>query len=218
MDIIEAIQARHSVRRYTDAPIEEEKVNALKAVINEINAESGLHFQFVVNEPEAFSGTMAHYGHFSGVKNYFVLAGKKRRDRAVGYYGEKLVLAAQMLGLNTCWVALTFNKKKTEFSLDKGEKFYVVISVGYGITQGKPHPSKSAQEIGGVTDASPDWYKKGIEAVLLAPTAVDQQKFTFTLNGDTVTSKPGVGFYTDMDLGIAQYHFDTATGKRCFGL
>ncbi len=218
MDIIEAIQARHSVRRYTDAPIEEEKVNALKEVIKEINAESGLHFQFVVNEPEAFSGTMAHYGHFSGVKNYFVLAGKKRMDREVGYYGEKLVLAAQMLGLNTCWVALTFNKKKTEILLDKGEKFYVVISVGYGITQGKPHPSKSAQEIGGVTDASPDWYKKGIEAVLLAPTAVDQQKFTFTLNGDTVTSKPGVGFYTDMDLGIAQYHFDMATGKRCFGL
>lgn len=218
MDINEAMQARHSVRRYTDAPIEEDKIDELNALIKEINAESGLHFQFVINEPEAFSGTMAHYGHFSGVRNYFVLAGKKRMDREVGYFGEKLVLAAQMLGLNTCWVALTFNKKKTEFSLDKGEKFYVVISVGYGITQGKPHTSKSAQELGGVTEASPDWYKKGIEAVLLAPTAVNQQKFTFALAGDTVTSKPGVGFYTDMDLGIAQYHFDEATGKRWFGL
>lgn len=218
MDISEAIRTRHSVRHYTDRPIEPEKADALNAVIKEINAETGLHFQLVLNEPEAFTGAMAHYGNFTGVANYFVLAGTKKKDLEVGYYGEKLVLEAQRLGLNTCWVAMTFSKRKASYTLNRGEKLYVVISVGYGSTQGKQHPSKPLSAISDVTDASPEWYKKAIEAVSLAPTAVNQQKFTFFLDGDRITAKAGSGFYTVMDLGIAEYHFDAVTGKKNFGI
>lgn len=218
MDISEAIRTRHSVRHYTDRPIEPEKADALNAVIKEINAETGLHFQLVLNEPEAFTGAMAHYGNFTGVANYFVLAGTKKKDLEVGYYGEKLVLEAQRLGLNTCWVAMTFSKRKASYTLNRGEKLYVVISVGYGATQGKQHPSKPLSAISDVTDASPEWYKKAIEAVSLAPTAVNQQKFTFSLDGDRITAKAGSGFYTVMDLGIAEYHFDAVTGKKNFGI
>ena len=216
MDVFEAIQERHSVRRYTDKPIESEKKAELNRILSEINSESGLHFLLVTDEPEAFSGAMAHYGHFSGVSNYFVLAGPARKDREIGYYGEKLVLEAQMLGLNTCWVALTCKRRKAAKELKKGEKLYVVITVGYGVNGGKPHPSKPLTELSDVTDSSPDWYKKAIEAVSLAPTAVNQQKFTFSLNGEKVSAKAGSGFYTVMDLGIAQYHFDAVTGKKNF--
>lgn len=214
MTLNEAIAARHSVRRYTDRKIEPEKAQALIAVIDEINRETGLHFQLVTDEPEGFSGAMAHYGHFSGVNNYFVLAGAKNRDRDIGYYGEKLVLEAQMLGLNTCWVALTFSKHRARYKLNRGEKLYVVISVGYGITQGKPHPCKPVNEISDLNDNSPEWYRKGIEAVLAAPTAVNQQKFYFSLDGDKPSSKPGRGFYTEMDMGIAQYHFDVGSDRK----
>lgn len=214
MDILTAMKERHSVRSYTQKAIEKEKVAELQKAIGEINSETGLHFQLITNEPEGFSGTMAHYGSFSGVSNYFVLAGPKKMDREVGYYGEKLVLLSQMLGLNTCWVALTFNKRKAHYELNKGEKLYVVISLGYGATQGKPHKSKPLNEITDMNDSSPEWYKNGIEAVMLAPTAVNQQKFRFTLENGVVRSKAGSGFYTDMDLGIAQYHFDVGSGKK----
>ncbi len=214
MDIFEAMKERHSVRSYLDKPIEKEKTAELSRLCDEINAETGLHFQLVTDEPNAFTGAMAHYGSFSGVKNYFVLAGGRGRDRDIGYYGEKLVLAAQMLGLNTCWVALTFNKRKAKYSLEKGEKLHVVISLGYGAVQGKQHNSKAVNEISDLSEASPEWYKKGIEAVLLAPTAVNQQKFYFSLDGDKVKSKAGTGFYTEMDLGIAQYHFDIGSEKK----
>ena len=112
MDLKEAILQRHSVRRYQNKPLAEETAAALEALIGACNAESGLHIQLVKNEPKAFDSAMARYGHFTGVSNYFAVVGKKGRaaEEAVGYYGERLVLEAQRLGLNTCWVALTFKK------------------------------------------------------------------------------------------------------------
>ena len=62
----------------------------------------------------------------------------------------------------------------------------------------------------------PDWFKNGIDAALLAPTAMNQQKFVFSLNGDVVSAKAGVGFYSKIDLGIAKYHFEVGAGKENF--
>ena len=53
-------------------------------------------------------------------------------DEKCGYYGERLVLKAQQLGLNTCWVAMTYSKVKTAFTVNSGEKLFIVISLGYG--------------------------------------------------------------------------------------
>ena len=94
-----------------------------------------------------------------------------------------------------------------------GEKRYLVVALGYGVTQGPPHKSKEASAVSNMTDASPEWFKKGIEAALLAPTAMNQQKFRFELSGDKVTAKAGLGFYTKIDLGSAKYHFELGSGK-----
>ena len=214
----QAIEARHSVRTYTDRPIEPEKAEILTRLTEQINRTTGLHFQLVCNEPQGFSGMMAHYGRFRGVKNYFVLAGPEGKDLEVGYYGEQLVLKAQTLGLNTCWVAMTFNRKKAVYTLAPGEKMYVVISLGYGDTQGVPHRSKPLAQLSDLSDSSPDWYRRGVQAALLAPTAVNQQKFRFTLNGDKVSAAAGGGFCTQMDLGIVMCHFDVGSGRNSFGM
>jgi len=108
MDLMTAMQSRHSVRQYLPKPLDAETRNALTEKIDAINCESGLHIQLICNEPKAFSGRLAHYGHFEGVTNYIAIVGKKGRDlsESCGYYGEQVVLFAQQLGLNTCWVAL----------------------------------------------------------------------------------------------------------------
>ena len=144
MELLEAIKARHSVRSYQDKPLSAEIVDKLKQEIDICNQESGLHMQLVVNEPNAFDGLMAHYGKFSGVKNYLAIIGKKGKDaeEACGYYGERIALYAQTLGLNTCWVAMTYSKIKTAFQVNTGEKLHLVIALGYGTTQGTPHKSK----------------------------------------------------------------------------
>ncbi|MGN0452218.1 MAG: nitroreductase family protein [Ruminococcus sp.] len=218
MDLKEAIKARHSVRQYQNKPIKAELISQLQTEIDSCNQESGLHIQLVTDEEKAFDGFMAHYGKFSGVTNYIALIGKKNSelDEKCGYYGERLVLKAQQLGLNTCWVAMTYKKIKTAFVIDKGEKLCVVISLGYGKKQGVPHKSKTLQEVTQAEEKMPEWFKDGAELALLAPTATNQQKFLLSLNKDKVTAKAGVGFYSKVDLGIVKYHFEIGAGKEHF--
>lgn len=68
MDIIEAMNMRHSVRKYTEEPLPEEVIETVKNEVDICNSEGNLHFQLVTDEPKAFDGFMAHYGNFSGVK------------------------------------------------------------------------------------------------------------------------------------------------------
>lgn len=218
LNLNEAINARHSVRQYKNKPLEPATAAVLKAEIETCNHESGLHIQLVQNEPKAFSGMMAHYGKFSGVTNYLALIGKKTPDleERCGYYGERLVLKAQQLGLNSCWVAMTYSKSKAVYKLDDNEKLCIVIALGYGETQGVPHKSKPASEVSKAAGQAPEWFKKGVDAALLAPTAMNQQKFLFTLNGNQVSVKAGRGFYSKIDLGIVKYHFETGAGTENF--
>lgn len=219
MNLNEAIQARHSVRSYTDRVIPEESISALRTEIDACNKESGLHIQLVTNEPDAFNGFMAHYGKFTGVHNYIALIGRKddsNLDEKSGYYGERIVLLAQTLGLNTCWVAMTFSKGtvKKHVTIAGNEKLACVIALGYGSTQGVPHTSKPVNELCKALEPVPAWFKAGMEAAILAPTAVNQQKFLITLNGEHAEAKSLGGFYSMIDLGIVKYHFEAGSERK----
>ena len=203
----------------------EDIVKVLEEKIVELNREGKLHLQLILNEPKAFQGTMAKYGKFRGVNNYIVVAGKKADDldERVGYYGEHLVLFAQTLGLNTCWVGLSYSKVPGTYVLAEGEKIACYIAIGYGVTQGIGHKIKTVEQVSNATNITPSWFKKGVEAALLAPTAVNQQKFSFEYVGvkdgrHQVLAKKGFSMigYTQMDLGIAKYHFEVGAGKDNF--
>ena len=216
MTIPEAIDARHSVRAYQDKPIGEETRRQLEAFLADCNQESGLNIFIRYDDPDGFDSRLAHYGSFRNVRNYIVLSGKKSDDfdYLCGYFGEKAVLFAQQLGLNTCWAALTFNKKKVRELIPAGETLCMVIALGYGETQGVNRKSKSAQD---VTEGSIDqpWFSEGIAAALKAPTAMNQQKFQFSLkDGEPFIRVKGLGAYTKVDLGIAACHFEIASGKK----
>lgn len=236
MTLQEAIEARHSVRAYKDQPLAEDVVKRLEEEIAEVNQTGSLHIQLIRNEPKAFQGTLAKYGKFRNVTNYMVMAGKKSDDldERIGYYGEHLVLLAQTLGLNTCWVGLSYKKIPDTYVLDEGEVIKAYIAIGYGETQGSSHKIKTIEQVSrtavrtlgsskNASDITPLWYTKGIEAALLAPTAVNQQKFSFeyvgTINGrHQVRAKKGISMigYTQIDLGIAKYHFEIGAGREHF--
>ena len=220
MDILTAMNQRHSVRSFKNQKIDAEILDALQAEIVACNSEGGLNIQLVTNEPHAFDGILAHYGKFSGVQNYIALIGEKSDDldQKIGYYGERLVLKAQALGLNSCWVAMTVSKGvvKKNCNINDNEKLGVVIAIGYGETQGVAHNSKSLSDVASADGNMPEWFKNGVEAALLAPTAMNQQKFYFELNGSTVTAKSLGGFYSKVDLGIVKYHFELGAGTDNF--
>lgn len=213
MDTMELMKARHSVRQFTDRPLEEAAVTALRSEIEACNREGGLHIRLVTNEPEAFQAGKTGYGQFKGCRNYLVIVGPKGKDTEAGYYGERIVLKALELGIQSCWVALTYRKGKAQGAENDDEKRYLVVALGYGVTQGVPRKSKTVKDVSDYTAGDPAWYKAGIEAALLAPTAMNQQKFRFERDGEKVLLKAGFGFYTKIDLGIVKYHFELGSGK-----
>ena len=226
MTIQEAIEARHSVRAYKGQPLAAGVVKVLEEKIKELNEKGHLHMQLIRNETKAFQGKLAKYGKFRGVNDYIVIAGQKADDldERIGYYGEQLVLLAQTLGLNTCWVGLSYSKVPGTYVLEAGEVIKAYISISYGETQGVSHKIKSVEQVSNANDLTPSWFRQGVEAALLAPTAVNQQKFFF----EYIPAREGkparvlakrnfslIGF-TQMDLGIAKCHFEIGAGKDNF--
>jgi len=219
MDLAEAIKLRHSVRSYTEQKIKGETLVRLNQTIADCNRDSGLNIQLCLNEKRAFSGIMARYGKFKNVCNYVALIGRTNDaalEEKCGYYGEKIVLDAQQSGLNTCWVGLSYSKGKSPAVVLPGQKLLLVISIGYGKTGGTGHNVKPIEKLCQCSDSMPPWFRSGVEAAQLAPTAMNQQKFLFTLEGNKVKASTGAGFYTKVDLGIAKYHFETGAGSAAW--
>lgn len=224
MTLLEAIDARHSVRRYISRPLEREAVDCLRAKIDECNSKGNLHIQLVLNERKGFSGMLA-YGSFSGVENYIVMAGRRADDldERVGYYGEQIVLLAQQLGLGTCWAGLSYRKVKGAYALDSEEKVACMISLGYPDDAGRKHKCKSVEDVSNAGVSTPEWFEQGVRAALKAPTAVNQQKFYIEYAGvkdgrHCVRARRlfSVVGYTSMDLGIVKLHFEIGAGKDNF--
>lgn len=123
-DDIWAIEHRHSVMRFTGEAVPADVRAELERAVAAANATSGLHMQLTWDEPEAFKTMLAHYGKFQNACNYLALVGPKGPDldELCGYFGEKIVLLAQRLGLNSCWVGGTFSRKRTRCDVGAGEK------------------------------------------------------------------------------------------------
>ncbi len=209
--MLDLMKERHSVRQYSDKKIDGDVKTKLDTYVASINEESGLSMQILYNEPNCFNSMLAHYGKFSNVKNYIAIVGKKEEQEKAGYYGEKLVLKCQELGLNTCWVALTHGKVNVQTKPQ--QKLLILIALGYGTNTGVAHKSKPIKELC-KEDAYPEWFMKGMEAVSLAPTAMNQQKFLFEMKNGQVYAKTLMGFYSKIDLGIVKYHFEAVTGHK----
>lgn len=212
MTEIEAMQLRHSVRAYQDKKIEQDKVAALKAMIEQVNADGNLHLQFVEDADKTFKRILSKVMGLSSAPSVIACVGPddETLSERIGYYGEKLVLAAQCMGLNTCWAG-TFQKGGVPAEIHDGEKLVIVIAIGYGEHQGKPRKSKTAEQVSVVKGERADWFDFGVEMALLAPTAINQQSFEIRLNEDgSVDFTDKGGPYSKVDLGIVKYNFTAA--------
>lgn len=211
-----AVQQRHSVRHYKDVPLSQEHIAFLQEEIKKCNSGGNLDFKLVTDEHEAFGSGNGITGRFSNADNYIVLIAKDAPDAAerTGYFGEKIVLAAQAAGLNTCWVAGSYNRVEKTMSAPDGYRLFGVISIGYGAETGKFHTSKSFSDVTEGEDF-PEWFVAGVESALLAPTAMNRQMFTFSWDGRNAVASAPQGDYEQVSLGIAEYHFELASGHRC---
>lgn len=225
----EAIINRISRRSYQRTPMAAELVERICAGIEELNRASGLSFAFVEDAGEAFNAMRKSYGLFSGVRSVVVLKGPTSLPdlaEKIGYYGEQLMLDLTDLGLGTCWVGGTFDRK--HFAIPEGETMLCVMPVGHvagqsvkeklirGAVSRKRKPV--SQRLIGYENA-PEWVLDAMEAVRLAPSAVNGQKPVFAWADGVVTASVEASHDMDLvDLGIAKFHFaDEAGGQFGFG-
>lgn len=211
MTILEAMQARHAVRSYKNKKIEESVIKELQEEINRCNQEGNLSIQLICNDTNVFKGLIANCVGFRGVSNYIALVGESNEnlEEKAGYYGQRIALKAQQLGLNTCWAASTYKNQKCKASIGKNEKLVCVMAIGYGATQGVPHKSKTIAQLCRAENDMPDWFRNGMKAAALAPTAQNKQDFLIVLNQEKVQFEVKESKYSKIDLGIIRYHFET---------
>lgn len=215
MSEIDAIKERHSVRNHEAKKIEADKVEKIRAKIEELNKEGNLHLQFMEDAGKTYNKLFNKVAGLGSAPSVIACVGidDETLEQRVGYYGEKLVLFIQELGLNTCWAG-TFNQKNIGAEVGNNEKLVISIAVGYGKDKGKPHKSKSPEQIIEAKGDRPYWFNKGVDMALLAPTAINQQKFTIRLNEDeSVDFVDKGGIFSQVDLGIVRCHFEIGAEK-----
>ena len=215
MSYIDAIKDRHSVRNYRPDRIEDSKVEKIRQMIDELNKEGNLHLQFIENAGNTYNKLLNRAMGLGSAPSVIACVGAddETLDQRVGYFGERLVLELQEMGLNTCWAG-TFNRKTIPAEVGGGERLVISIAVGYGKDHGKPHKSKSAEQVIVAEGERPYWFNRGVEMALLAPTAVNQQKFQIRLNADNsvdIVDKGGV--LSQVDVGIVIRHFEIGSEK-----
>lgn len=219
----DAIPLRHSVRSYLDRPLDPAALQAVEAELLHANRAGGIRIELVRDEPRAFGG-LASYGMFRGVRNYLLAFAPDdpSADERIGYWGERVVLTASAQGLDTCWAALTFSRRAgtARMTPQSGERLACAIALGQGKTHGKGHRVKPLERLCRLEGGSgmPSWFRRGMEAAQLAPTALNQQRFRFVLQADgrTVRAETASGPYTRIDLGIARLHFELGAGEENF--
>lgn len=215
MDMKEAMEKRHMVRKYTDEPLKEDMIKKLNERIEENNKAHNLNMKLMIKEEHAVNALIKLLL-ARGVRNYIILAGEtsSNLDEKLGYAGADVMLYAQTLGLNTWWVGGTYNRSVAKYVDNK--KVIGIIAVGYGISQGVPHKSKVASEVSNISESSPEWFKNGIKAALLAPTALNKQDFMIKQNGNKVSIECNNGIFTGANVGLIKYHFDLGAGVENF--
>jgi nitroreductase len=195
-------------------------------LINKYNIDGGLSIQFIENGSEAFRGLTRSYGLFGGVRSFFAMVGNTEDEylkEKIGYFGELLVLEATKLGLGTCWVGGSFDRKHCPCTLTRNQSLVCVITVGniedkqtirektiYRLIHHKRKPLEYFYT-SDVTNP-PEWFLAGIRAASIAPSAANLQPVHFILKNGSVTAQVQNPQKDQIDLGISKVHFELATG------
>lgn len=229
---IEDIRNRHSVRTFTNKEIEQSIINTIKAEITMVNTiEAGLHFQLISDDKSPFTNFRHSYGMFRNASNYIACViepSYPNTYQRCGYCAQQIVLKIVSLGLGTCYVGGTYNPSKVNAQLRAGEKIAFLILFGYEDNQSKSLMSKigyalthrnkrkfseyiqSDLTIDQIKEEKPELYN-AIEAVALAPSALNRQPYKIVLNDNQISAVANSDSSRDLiDLGIAMHNFQIA--------
>lgn len=234
---LELLSRRHSVRAFTEEPIEAEIIKELQADITYVNTHvAGLHFSILTDDPKPFESFLHSYGSFRNVRNYLACTVDKsfpNVEEKAGYYAEEFVMKCVAKGLGTCIVGGTFDSSKVNVQLRAGWVLPFVVVFGKAAEK-ESLASRMVKAIAHRKKINPEGLFSGsknelercrslfpstddmLTALSYAPSALNKRPVRLFLSekegnpylGARTVGKPGK--YTEVDLGIAKYNMGRA--------
>ncbi|MDP3441296.1 MAG: nitroreductase family protein [Ignavibacteria bacterium] len=238
---IESIKQRISVRTYEEREIEKDDLDKLNRFIDEVNKGMNTKVKFSIIQNDSSSDQSQKLGTYGIIKgtNTFITAIIQNDEKDVveiGYFLEKIILYATGLGLGTCWLGGTFNRKDFEnyIALGQDESLALLIALGYRKDKqsmietamrfmAKSDQRKPASELFFEKDSEHSLdlnqlgdYAKVLELVRIAPSASNKQPWRIVRNNNNYefyccrTPSYGIMNYDLQmnDIGIAKCHFE----------
>ena len=229
----EALLRRRSRRLYKPGPISGEVLDRLAAACNEFRPFDTARAVLIKHSEDVFKGIIGAYGKVRGAPFFLAFigdTGDRYVQEKVGYTGEGIVLEATALGLGTCWVGKSFDRRiaSSLVTMKEHERVLAVAAVGYAVERtsfeerlltglGKLHGRKHvAALVSGMPEAEwPEWIRKALPAARLAPSAVNRQPWRFLAEQDGITVSvdnlhDSLGISKRLDCGIAMLHIEIA--------
>ncbi|MBT9134135.1 MAG: hypothetical protein DDT37_01600 [Firmicutes bacterium] len=228
--LVKAISERRSTRNFTGHPISAEILEALAHTKDLQPLGLASCRTVLLYDPAGFdtvfTGIVGSYGKIRGATAILVLvvpasSGDEGKLEA-GFIGEQYVLLATALGVATCWVAGMYHHKTlaTHLSLTPDEVIQSIIALGYAESKRDAlgillhtfvRRKKLAEIASPLLLNGPPWLKTALEAVRLAPSAVNLQPWHFDGTPQRVALRATRrAAFTAIDLGIAMAHFALA--------
>ena len=231
--ILEIARQRKSVRSFDGAPLRASDREKLEAYLARLDSPFGVPMEFRILDAKA-NGLSSPV--VTGTETY--AAGKLPQgplsEVAFGYAFEKFVLYAWSLGVATVWIAGTMDRPAFERAMElrDGEFMPAVTPLGYPAKKRSLRDAAMRRAIradsrlpfetlffeGGfdvpMTPAQAGAFRDALEAVRLAPSAVNKQPWRIVKQGKTFhfykqSSLPAnpKGDVQKLDVGIALAHF-----------
>ena len=222
----DAIDARASRRRYDGRPVSPEGVQCIDAVCQTVSGPAPAQVRAVRVDaaPDGlFKGLIGNYGAaVSGAPAFVAFIARDDWHFDVGYAGEAVILEATAAGVDTCWIAGSFDPvvAGAHVPLEEGEQVRAVAPIGYGTAKVaggermlnaviRPRSRVDLERIAPGASSWPAWAREAAEAARLAPSGANRQPWRLRMDGDTLvlgctTENP---YWTAViDCGIAALH------------
>lgn len=220
---LDALGVRVSSRRYDGETISPAILDRIDQTCGTLALPGGSARAVLVREapPEVFTGLVGSYGKVEGAPSLVAFVAPEDAEYEIGYVGEAVILDATAAGLDTCWIAASFDAGLTGTLVELGEneKVYAITALGHAkksIGAGERFMRAALRArhrlpldtIAPGHEGWPSWAREAAAALRLAPSGANRQPWRLHLEGEALAMSAAAKTYwtAPIDFGIAMLH------------
>lgn len=235
------IVKRKSTRTFSGNKLTDEQIYDIKRFMGSPDNKKGIfgfiRFELLENKNNSVFGA---YGDIVGASYYIAVITKNNKNALIdaGYAFERLILFAENMGLNTCWLAATsFDRNEAELrvNLADDEIIAAISPIGKKATQPSERERIERERLGSdgrlsfdtlFADASTGGIiidkqeRESLEAVRITPSALNNQPWRVVVDNGVAHFYVIRRFilplnydFQMLDLGAAVFHYCTVSNK-----